>query len=194
MRKGIIFALLFTAPVMVQAGVYTCEVGGKKVYQSTPCKTADAGSSRRLDNTFEYKTGSAVSPSNLYSNTTSSSGSGKSSEEALAESRKPIDFGDNSYSILTKATAIIESIAVDGRDCEWALKVDERQIHKCTKYLPRIVEGGEYTQAYNAVIGVLKNDPAFYAANKSKFSAVQRTMDRIAQYTNFAMVHLVGNK
>jgi|CEGE01.1.fsa_nt_gi hypothetical protein len=42
MRKGIIFALLFTAPVMVQAGVYTCEVNGRKVYQSTPCSPGDA--------------------------------------------------------------------------------------------------------------------------------------------------------
>jgi len=41
MRKGIIFALLFTAPVMVQAGVYTCEVNGRKVYQSTPCSPGD---------------------------------------------------------------------------------------------------------------------------------------------------------
>lgn len=41
MRKGIIFALLFTAPVMVQAGVYTCEVNGRKVYQSTPCNVGD---------------------------------------------------------------------------------------------------------------------------------------------------------
>lgn len=41
MRKGLIGALLLVVPAAAQAGVYACEVKGRKVYQSTPCAIGD---------------------------------------------------------------------------------------------------------------------------------------------------------
>jgi hypothetical protein len=40
-RKSSLVALFLIAPMTVQAGVYSCDVDGRKVYQSTPCNAGD---------------------------------------------------------------------------------------------------------------------------------------------------------
>ena len=113
-------------------------------------------------------------------------------EKRIAEEQEkqagPIDFGDSPEAKLIKVKAIIESLEVDGRDCEWALKVDN-QLHKCITFLPKMVEGAEWTQAIAAIQNLLK-DEAFYIEHKFEFLSLKRSLERIAGYSQFAQVRL----
>ena len=45
-----------------------------------------------------------------------------------------------------KASALLDNIRTMGRDCEWALKVDERKLQDCVAFIGRLQPGGEFEQ------------------------------------------------
>lgn len=55
MKKELLLSLLLVAPA-VDAGVYTCEKNGRKVYQSTPCNPGDRPVDMTPHNTIENPT------------------------------------------------------------------------------------------------------------------------------------------
>jgi hypothetical protein len=112
---------------------------------------------------------------------------------ALLKPTGPIDFGDNPKSKLIKVKAILESLEVDGRDCEWALKVDEKQLPKCITFMSQMLENAEWGQAM-AVIQDLLNDEAFYKENQLMFGQLNRIAERVAGYSQFAKVRLAGSR
>ncbi len=48
-KELVAIGMLLVLASASNAGVYTCEVDGKKVYQGVPCKNADSGTDRRMD-------------------------------------------------------------------------------------------------------------------------------------------------
>lgn len=176
MRKGLFIAASFTASLIIpnlsNAGVYTCEVNGKKVYQGKPCTSADSGTAQRLDNTLSFKTAN--------------------NGNTVASSTR-IKFGRTPYEQLIKAGAIIESLSVNGRDCQWALKVEQNKLGDCLVFLGKLQEGGAFEQSTEVLTRLIKGDNSFYEQHALKFKSIQYDAEKVAEYAAFAKVHLSGD-
>ncbi len=179
-----VFAVLFvfaTPPVF--PAVYKCMVNGQTVYSDKPCADPDQRESGRMDNKPALRIGAQ-----------NGSGGGYSTGAVAAPRPSgPIDFGDSPQGKLIKAKAIMESLEVDGRDCEWALKVDEKQLAKCITFMSQMQEEAEWGQTM-AVIQYLLKDEAFFTEHRLEFSALKRLAERVAGYSQFAKVRLVGTQ
>ena len=79
------------------------------------------------------------------------------------------------------------------RDCEWALKVDEKQIAKCMTFLQDMRPGGEFEQAGGVVSSLLK-DAAEQNESAQDYAKVTRLMQEIAEYSQFMQVRLKSMK
>ncbi len=100
-----------------------------------------------------------------------------------------IDFGKTRAAQRIKATAILDSIRIDGRDCEWALKVDEKQIAKCLTFLQDMRPGGEFEQA-GGVLSSLIKDATEQNESAQDYAKVTRLMQEIAEYSQFMQARL----
>lgn len=157
--------------------IYKCtDAAGKVTYSGTPCPTTQKEQS--------------MDPGSSTANTVRGSGPTPSSASATARRVAPqIDFGATPEAQLLKSTALLESMAVDGRDCEWALKV-EKAPSKCIGFLSQMTDGNEWTQVNAAVKGFLTED--FYATHRSELEKVKRLMSEVAGYSQFAQVRILG--
>jgi hypothetical protein len=104
-------------------------------------------------------------------------------------SPQPIRFSGTPIGDFLKASAILDSIRITGRDCEWALKVDEKKIFACIEFLPKLQPGGDYEQAVNKISEVI-HDHAFFEANEAELRAVIRIVTDIVKYKEFALARL----
>ncbi len=98
----------------------------------------------------------------------------------------PIDFGSNQATQLNRTSAMVASILVDARDCDWDLKVT-RRADRCAKFLQQMIEGREWTQAINT-LSALSGDGAFFAQNQAELSSVLRDAKEVVKIKEFAVV------
>lgn len=169
MKRVVMIVLLFVANSAF-AGAYKCIDGGNVTYADRPCESIGLRNAK----------GSQINPSPKPMS---------SAEKALARSVN-IDFGTNPAASLVTIKAVLDSLDVDGRDCEWALKVDESKLYKCTEFLPKMMENAEWGQVMNAVQNLLR-DESFYSQHRIEFSAIQRKVERISGYSQFAKFRLI---
>lgn len=184
MLKGLILAGCLVMSVVAQAGVYTCEVNGKKVFQNVPCRKPDAGTSKRLDNTMEHRTA-------IHGNGKTSNRRHKTAQIDLPPIQV-VNFGTSSLSRFSKASAIIESVVVDGQSCEWDLKVYKDRYENCVKFLHSMLDDGVFQQSANELARLIEDDIDFFAANKYKFKALTRKAQKAKEYADFATVRING--
>jgi hypothetical protein len=169
--------LLALTAIGAQAQLYKCAgPDGKTTYQGTPCNGVEKDKGKVTD----FSKGEASpKPANASLN--------------LAKHQAKIDFGDNKYSRLTKAQAVLESVEIDGRNCDWALKVTQDQsavADKClARFLSQMTEKAEFEQATQAITSLL-TDQDFYKQNAVQFASLLETTKRIAGYSQFAKVRL----
>lgn len=150
---------------LCEAGMYKCVKNGQITYKDKPCPEQQQEEISRISR----------------------------SKDARAIDTTPIDFGKSPEAKFIKAKAIIESIEVDGRDCEWALKVDKKQLHKCKTFLSQMVEGAEWEQV-NKVIQELSKDSKFINDHKVEFILLSKKIERISSYSQFAQIRLLGTR
>lgn len=97
-----------------------------------------------------------------------------------------IDFGGTPFQRFTRARAMIASIKIDARECDWDMKVTKRFI-PCAKFLQQMVEGREWQQA-TTEIGALMGDDQFTAENRLEVEALLRDMKEILKIKELAVV------
>jgi len=102
---------------------------------------------------------------------------------------QPIRFSGTPIGDFLKASAILDSIRTTGRDCEWALKVDEKKMSACIEFLPKLQPGGDCQQATDKISELVKNH-AFAEANVGELRAVTRIVTDIVKYKEFALARL----
>jgi hypothetical protein len=90
-----------------------------------------------------------------------------------------------------KASALLENIRTLGRDCEWALKVDRRDLQSCSRFLAKLGPGGEYEQVTNKV-SELNKSTADAGASVDELNRMLRIMPDIIRYKEFAIASLGG--
>lgn len=103
--------------------------------------------------------------------------------------RETVQFSGNASMDLIKSSALLDNIKTLGRDCEWALKVDDSKMQKCRDFLFKLTPGGEYEQISNRVIEIGK-DRKVLEENATEARRVLRHMQDIVRYKEFALANL----
>lgn len=98
----------------------------------------------------------------------------------------PIDFGKDQATQLNRASAMVASILVDARDCDWDLKVT-RRADRCAKFLHQLIDGREWTQAIS-VLATLSGDENFSSRHRLDLSKVLRDAEEVVKIKEFAVV------
>lgn len=94
---------------------------------------------------------------------------------------------------LIRATALMDNIRLLGRDCEWALKVDESKMGACRQFLGKLQPGGEFEQIGARVLGVLKElqtDPPAAQQAAGDMRTLMRYTQDVARYKEFLLARL----
>jgi len=102
---------------------------------------------------------------------------------------KQVQFSGNRRIELLKASAIIDNIRIIGRDCEWALKVNDKKISSCTKFINKLAPGGE-NEHVSSKIQELISDEKFVADNSHELRTIVRHMEDIVRYKEFMASNL----
>lgn len=79
---------------------------------------------------------------------------------------------------LSSAVAIVDSIAIDGRDCSWALKVT-RKLSECKPFADKV--GSARFKAARSTIGELLKDEEFAKQHSVQLQAVVRDLNEILE-------------
>lgn len=167
----IALALLgFSAPAFA---IYKCTDGGGKItYSDVPCPTAE-------------KEQKLAVPESRSRATTSGAATSRGSASK-------IDFGKTPDDQLYKSVAVLQSLAVDGRQCERALKVVSRDTSPCLLFMSKMTEGGEWSQLHAVLKELLQNE-SFVRANFAQFEKINDLSKEVAGYSQFAKLRLLGS-
>jgi len=101
----------------------------------------------------------------------------------------PVAFTGTPATDYIKASALMDNIRVIGRDCEWALKVDNTKIQKCIEFMGKLQPGGEYEQVSQHVTE-LNKDPTVAQQSISELRTITRHMQDIVRYKEFMLANL----
>ena len=163
--QHLLFVALAFASTMASAQVHRCTMpDGKVVYSDTACTTS-AKDAKTL-----------VKPPE------------RSAPLAIASTAR-IEFSGNPRTDYIKAGAILDSIRLLGRDCEWALKVDKKQMPKCAEFMTRLGPNGEFVQV-TAHVSQLNKEGANAEQNTSELRRILSHMEDIVRYKEFALASL----
>lgn len=162
--------LLFT--VSAHAKMYKCTSAGKTVYTDKPCASQQEREAGEIDTTRLRATDRATRHV-ITSSKGTSIGNG-------------VDFGKTSLSRFTTAKAIIESLAIDGRDCEWDIKVKD-SYDKCRTFAKRMQR--DWAATMDTLKDLIK-DTEFFNQKRVEFKAVQRKVEDVTGYLEFVHVRL----
>lgn len=151
----------------VVAQVHKCrQSDGSFVYSDLPCP----------------KEANAVTPPNL----TNARPGGAYDTVPKRASRGPIDFGSNPNDRFRKARAMVASILIDARACDWDMKVTQKHT-PCAIFLGQMLDGGEWSQALAAIEPLIKDD-VFVRGNAYEVQALIRDMQQIVQIKELAVI------
>jgi hypothetical protein len=112
------------------------------------------------------------------------------SVNVYADSLEKIDFGKSQTAQLSKAIAILESIKLDGMDCDWALKVT-RKNSTCTKFIREMSPNGAFEQV-GKILVPLANDLDFAESHAIDIGIAARLAKDCLTYWQFATYRLTG--
>jgi|GEM_PF-5161677 hypothetical protein len=166
--KALLFAFFATVlPAGAEAQVHKCrQPNGAYVYSDLPCPR---------------DTQKSETP-----NLTNANPQGRAPMSMDTGPLSPIDFGDTTHSRFRKARAIIESLRIDARECEWDMKVTKRHL-PCMKFLQQMIEGREWSQAVGA-LGPVMLDEAFVAQNAIEVQSMVRDMEDVVRIKELAVL------
>lgn len=102
-----------------------------------------------------------------------------------------VDFGRSRESKREKATAVLESIRIDGKNCEQALKADVRIYEECSRFVDRMRPGAEWTQVHEVVLSLL-NDAVIQRESAADYTNIRDLMAEITAASKFAEVSLTA--
>jgi len=103
-----------------------------------------------------------------------------------------VEFSGNDELDYIKASAILDSIRVSGRDCEWALKVDEKKINDCVVFMGKLQPGGEYEQTM-ARVSELSQGSNQASSATVELRRIVRSAQEIVRYKEFMLARLGVN-
>lgn len=158
-------ALLLAAPAAAQMNK-CLQPNGRYVYSDLPCpKGAEQAEAPDLTNARGSRYASRMDTSPL----------------------PPIDFGNTPDQKFVRARAMIASIRIDARDCDWDMKVTRKHA-ACAKFLQQMLEGREWSQAVATITSLQENDGTFVERNLSEFQALIRDMEDIVKIKQLAVL------
>ena len=164
--KSVVALMLLFVPLLTQAQVQKCvQTDGRTVYSDSPCPN-----SSRESKTIVKKPTMAV---------------------ASEPRRKPaqVRFSGSPDVDYVKAGALMDNIRIMGRDCEWALKVERRQILKCADFIQELGPDGQYQQVTQR-LDELNRDRENAARNIDELRRITAYMKDIVRYKEFALANL----
>lgn len=171
MRIAAVVAVM-SAPLFSQSAyaVNKCKgPDGRIVYSDLPCPTtSEKINAPNLTNAARFYAGGTAFPG------------------VSLSPLPPIDFGPDKDSQLRRASAMVASIKVDARDCDWDLKVT-RKFDRCARFLGQMVEGREWTQAMSK-LSELAGDTEFGPLHQAELTATLRDAEEVAKIKEFAVL------
>lgn len=112
-----------------------------------------------------------------------------SKQQTQLEPPDKVSFSGSAQTDYIKASAIMDNIRIIGRDCEWALKVDNAKIHKCVEFMGKLQPGGEFTQVSD-YISELNKDRGIAEQSVGELRTITRHMQEIVRYKEFMLANL----
>lgn len=169
-KRGVVLALAglaLSGPGLVLAANKCVGPGGSVVYQDASCPGSTA----------------AGQPLKLWG----------TQPPPLPED-KPIAWTGAPLSDLLRATALLDAMATQGRDCEWALKVTRAAsiLDRCKPFLLMLRERGQFAQV-NERLQQLVLDQDFAAAQLPSLRRCTRLMEDVVRLKKVMMAHLELN-
>ena len=95
-----------------------------------------------------------------------------------------VDFGRGTDTRLTTVVSLLDSMALDGRNCEAALKADERKVAPCVPFATVMQPGREWSQALYEMHALLK-EPGLYERRRAEFAKASALIETISGHSQF---------
>jgi hypothetical protein len=108
----------------------------------------------------------------------------QSQPERSAQQTARLDFGRSPDVRLNNVVALLDSMALDGRNCEAALKADDRRIAPCQPFATVMQPGREWAQAL-LELHTLLQEPGFFERRRAEFARASALIDRISGHSQF---------
>ena len=107
---------------------------------------------------------------------------------------KKIEFTGSPDIDFIKASALMDNIKTIGRDCEWALKVENSKIAVCAQFMDKLQPNGEFQQISDHVLYLMKDERSS-SQSISELRTITRHMKDIGRYKEFLLANLgVGGR
>jgi hypothetical protein len=95
-----------------------------------------------------------------------------------------VDFGRGIDTRLTSVVSLLDSMALDGRNCEAALKADERKVAPCVPFATVMQPGREWSQALYEMHALLK-EPGLFERRRAEFAKASALIETISGHSQF---------
>ena len=99
-------------------------------------------------------------------------------------SPRTVDFGRTAETRLSTVVALLDAMAIDGRNCETALKADERKVAACVPFATVMQPGREWSQALGEVHALLK-EPGLFERRRAEFAKASALIETISGHSQF---------
>lgn len=101
-----------------------------------------------------------------------------------------VQFSGLPQSDLSWSAATLDKIRVQGRDCDWALRVDKTKMQACVDFLARMQPGGEFEQIRERVLLALRQEPGVARRSKQDLDKIEIFKREALDYQASAMANL----
>ena len=95
-----------------------------------------------------------------------------------------VDFGRGNETRLASVVSLLDAMALDGRNCEAALKADERKVAPCVPFATVMQPGREWSQALYEMHALLK-EPGLFERRRAEFAKASALIETISAHTQF---------
>lgn len=103
---------------------------------------------------------------------------------------KRVQFSGLPESDLSWSAGTLDKIRMQGRDCDWALRVDKTKMQSCVDFLARMQPGGEVDQIRDRVLLALRQDPGLARRSKRDLDKIELYQDEALGFQAKAMANL----
>ena len=100
-----------------------------------------------------------------------------------------VDFGRSIDTRLATVVSLLDSMAMDGRNCEAALKADARKVAPCLPFATVMQPGREWSQALSEVNTLLK-EPGLFERRRADFTKASALIETISAQSQFMETRL----
>jgi hypothetical protein len=95
-----------------------------------------------------------------------------------------VDFGRSIDARLSTVMSLLDSMALDGRNCEAALKADERKVAPCLPFATVMQPGREWSQVLGEV-SMLMQEPGLFERRRADFAKASALIETISGQSEF---------